>query len=472
MLSATALDPATLRSLARGTSHDETLPNAEQMAAVERAHVSAVRAGEAGRVYGLTTGVGALKDVPVGEVGDQDGERSLRLWRSHAAGVGPEADDDVARATMLVRLQQLLRGGAGVSPGLVRGLAEACGAGVVPRLHTTGAIGTGDLAQLSELGLTLAGELPWKSGERPPARVAATDGLAFVSSNALTVATAALAVADLDDLAEAADRVAALSHLGLLGAMEAYDARALASKHDPWAAGVAERLRHLLGDGPEAARLQDPFALRTVPQVHGTLREALATARSALTAEIGAGSENPLVTDDGVLHHGHFLTQRLATSLDTVRAAAHPFAALSAARTSALMDPRLTGLPPFLAADTAGSSGLMILEYVAADLVTRARRLAAPTTTGAVLSLGLEEHASFSTQGARAARELIGVLVELLGCELVAAVRALRLAPERALDCPARELLERGRAVLPDIADDHVLGPDIRAATALLTRTG
>jgi histidine ammonia-lyase len=302
----------------------------------------------------------------------------------------------------------------------------------------------------------------------PPVRVAATDGLAFVSSNALTVATAALAVADLDDLAEAADRVAALSHLGLLGAMEAYDARALAAKHDPWAAGVAERLRHLLGDGPEPARLQDPFALRTVPQVHGTLREALATARSALTAEIGAGSENPLVTDDAVLHHGHFLTQRLATSLDTVRAAAHPFAALSAARTSALMDPRLTGLPPFLAADTAGSSGLMILEYVAADLVTRARRLAAPTTTGAVLSLGLEEHASFSTQGARAARELTDVLGQLLGCELVAAVRALRLAPERALDCPARELLERGRAVLPDVPDDHVLGPDIRAAMALL----
>ncbi len=132
------------------------------------------------------------------------------------------------------------------------------------------------------------------------------------------------------------------------------------------------------------------------------------------------------------------------------------------------MDPRLTGLPPFLAAGTAGSSGLMILEYVAADLVTSARRLAAPTTTGVVLSLGMEEHASFSTQGARSARELTGVLAQVLGCELVAAVRALRLAPERALDCPARDLLERAGAVLPDVRDDHVLGPEIRSAAALL----
>ena len=463
-----ALDPETLRNLVRRDSHAETLPDADQLAVVERSHRAALRAGEAGTVYGLTTGVGALKDVSVGDVPADDGEPALRLWRSHAAGVGPEADDDVARATMLVRLQQLLRGRSGVSPALVRGLADASEAGAVPRLHTTGAIGTGDIAQLSELGLTLAGELPWRRGERPAVQISRTDGLWFASSNALTVGTAALAVADLDDLAEAADNVAALSHLALLGSMEAYDARALAGKDDPWAAEVAGQLRRLLGDGPEAARLQDPFALRTIPQVHGTLREALANARSIVTAEIGAGSENPLVTDDGVLHHGHFLTQRLASAVDTVRNAAHPFAALSAARTSALMDPRLTGLPPFLAAGTAGSSGLMILEYVAADLVASARRLAAPTTSGVVLSLGMEEHASFSTQGARSVRELTGVLAQVLGCELVAAVRALRLAPERALDCPARDLLERAGAVLPDVRDDHVLGPEIRSAAALL----
>lgn len=434
------------------------------------------RARDAGAVYGLTTGVGALRTVDVERSGDAGGAgdpaHALRLWRSHAAGLGPELDDAAARATMLIRLSQLANGGSGVDLGLVTGLADALRSGAVPRLHTYGAIGTGDLPMLAELGLTLAGELPWRSGDAPAVAVSEADALPFISSNAATAAIGSLVHTRSSRLARVAERVAALSHLALRGAGQTYDRRVHAGRNDPAQQAIAARMRGLLGldqGVPAAARLQDPFALRALPQVHGPLVDALDSAESALAAEIDASAENPFAVDGTALHHGQFLSQRIAASFDGVRAAAYPVLSLSAARTSALMNPDLTGLPAFLAAGPAGSSGSMIVEYVAQDVLARARALAAPVTTGgAVVSLGLEEHASFSTQAVWSARALADLAPDLLGCELATAVRALRAAPERLPDCPARDLYESAARVLTDEPADHVLGPELRTASALV----
>ena len=152
-----------------------------------------------------------------------------------------------------------------------------------------------------------------------------------------------------------------------------------------------------------------------------------------------------------------------------MRAAAVPALTLSTARLAALLDPELTGLAPFLADGPAGSSGLMIVEYVAADLLARVRAAATPVTgQRAVLSLGLEEHASHSTQAAWASHDLLGLLPDLLACELVTAVRALRLDPSRVADCPAGALFARADAALPDVRRDHVVGPELETAAALL----
>ena len=469
------LSPAEVAAYARtpGTAGIEVALDAvagDALAAVlqGRDHLAAARAD--GRVYGLTTGVGALRHVTIEAQSTDTDSHALRLWRSHAGGLGPELADDVARGTMLVRLHQLLRGASGADPQLVQALADALVAGAIPRLHLYGGIGTADLTALAELGLALAGELPWRSGTAAPAPVGEGDALPFISSNALTATVGSLAVTDLAALARAGERVAALSHLALRGSLQAYDPRVHAAKDDPHAAAVAERLSALLA-GPvrESARLQDPFGLRAVPQVHGPWEEALATAERALTAEIGAAAENPLAVDGTALHHGQFVTQRLAAGLDAVRLAAVPAATLSTARLAALLDPALTGLPAFLADGPAGSSGLMIVEYVAADLLARVRSTAAPVTGGrSVVSLGLEEHASHSTQAAWASLDLAGLLPDLLACELVAAVRALRLDPDRLVDCPARELFARADAALPDVRQDHVVGPELEAAAALV----
>ena len=236
-----------------------------------RADLDAARAE--GAVYGLTTGVGRAASRPY----RSRGLPTPTAMRSDCgaatpAAFGPEVSDEVARGTMLVRLHQLLRGGSGVDPALVQALAAALVHDAVPRLHTYGGIGTGDLTALSELGLTLAGELPWRRGSSVAAPVADGDALPFASSNALTVAVGSIAVTGLAALARAAEQTAALSHLALRGSLQAYDPRVHAAKDDPYAVAVAARLTSLLTGPPrESARLQDPFGLRTVPQVHGPL---------------------------------------------------------------------------------------------------------------------------------------------------------------------------------------------------------
>lgn len=448
-----------------GSSIDVRL-TADDLERLGAAHGRLTSAVDAGEVYGVTTGVGALRAVSL----DPRGTPSLRLWRSHAAGTGTALSDEEARAAMLVRLHQLLRGGAGVTPDLAAGLARALEAGAVPTLRDHGGLGTGDLTVLAQLGLTLAGELPWRSGSAAVVEPTYTDGLTFLSSNAATVAVASLAVVRLADLLRSAEQVAALSHLALRGSVAAYDGRVHAAKDDPFASAVAVRMRTLL-DGAErgSARLQDPFGLRALPQVQGAAEAAAATAEQVLMSEIGAAAENPLVTSEPgeVLHHGQFMTQRLAGALDALRAALPPVLALSHARLSALLDPRQTGLPAFLADGPPGSSGLMVTEYVAADLLARASTLSSPVTAGrTVVSLGLEEHASHSTWSARLCADLGSLVPSLLACELVAAVRALRLAPDRVLAVPATDLLER--CSWEHVAPDHVFGPELSAAAEVV----
>ena len=428
-------------------------------------------AGRSGAVYGLTTGVGALRNVPTDITPGDGSSQALRLWRSHASGFGETYDDATARAAMAIRLHQITSGRSGVTTGLAASLGAAVASGAVPDLHRFGSIGTGDLVPLAELGLTLVGDRPWRSGTAPVAEVDDGDALPFMSSNALTLATSLLVHRRLARLSESAEKVTALSACALQASLQAYDARVHAGRPDASQQAVARRLMALLEPAPWVpARIQDPFALRTVPQVHAPFLDALSTTELAVQVEVDDSTENPLVTADGTpLHHGGFVTARLSATLDALRQATYPVIALSAARLSALINPSLTGLPAFLASGPPGSSGVMILEYLAQDALARARLMASPVSTGhAVLSLGLEEHASFSTQAAWACEEMVRLAPVVLGCELVAAVRALRTDPGRLPDAPVRDVFETAAAELDDDRRDRPFDDDLAAAVRLV----
>ncbi|GIH92350.1 aromatic amino acid lyase [Planobispora siamensis] len=443
-----------------------------------------------GPLYGRTTGVGANKGVAVESAG-------LDLLRSHAGGAGPRVGRPRARAALVVRLNQLLAGGSGLDPALLAVLAEVINRGLTPPIRTYGALGTGDLTALATTALCLLGEIAWVAPGRafspearrettredasPPAdedtpplpagqdaprpdagqgaprfALAPEDALPFISSGAATLADAALAVHRLRVLLDAAVAVAAHSFRAIEASPEPL---AEAVQRPGNQRAVAARLRELVG--PTAPpRVQDPYGYRTMPQVHAAALDALDRAREAVTAELNASPENPLIAGGRAWHNGAFHSAGVALALDALRAGIVQTASLSAARLATLTDPGHTGLLPFLA-ERPGLSGVMILEYVAHSALADLRHLAAPVTLGtAVLSLGTEDHASFAPQAARAALRAAGPLEAVLACELVAAVRALR---QRGLPCDSP---------LDPAMADRPLDADLGLARSLLPGLG
>ena len=433
-------------------------------------------AGESGQaVYGRTTGVGYNRRV---EVAADDAETGLRLVRSHAAGAGPSLRPETARAMLAVRANQIAAGGSGVDPGVLPVLARCVNLGVYPAAGRFGAIGTGDLTALAAAALCLLGEREWagiagEAASRPPLfAFEPGDLLAFLSSGAATLAEAAIACADLIRLNRAAVVIAALSHLAVRGSAEPYAAAVQHARAHPGQAEVAAALRALLGSDElrPAARVQDPYAFRALPQVHGTATDAVSRAREATERELNAAAENPLVDTAGrrLWHNGNFHSGYLALALDTARAAVFQTAALSAARLAALLDDRVTGLRAFLAGDVAPSSGLMMTEYTAQSALAEIRRLAAPASLGtAVLSLGAEEHAGFATQAAAAAAETVPAYRVVLACELVAAVRALRQQGVRPETAELAGAFDRC-ATLPQAITDRPPDEDLAIAGPLV----
>ncbi|WP_225826326.1 aromatic amino acid lyase [Streptomyces naphthomycinicus] len=480
---------------------------------VRRARETAGQLAATGRWYGRGTGVGAHRSVAVDPADET--AHGLRLLRSHAGGAGPLLPPRQVRAMLAVRANQLLTAGSGIHPSFVTALTDALRLGVHPAVSQYGGVGTGDLTALAQTALTLLGERPWLTtgntvappdtgascpagGGAPPPRtpgaaerpggelpapvvLRAGDALALLSSNALALAQAALAGHETELLLRATHAVAALSLAAVAGSPEAYAAPVHALRPYPGPARAAAEVRRLLGlpghppssrpegPGPAGRRIQDPYGFRAFPQVHGAALDASAALRRIVEVEINCPSENPVLTPDGHLyHHGGFFAAPLALALDGLSLALLKTAQLSAARLSALSRPDLTGLPAFLADGPAGSSGTMILEYTANSALAELRAsAAAPASAGhAVLSHGLEEAAGFAGQAARQTERAGAAYATLLACELVAAVRALRLRPVP----PPVPAFAVAAAALPAALEDRPLTGDVTTAAELLPR--
>ncbi len=473
VLDGATLSCAAVAAVARSSARVAIAPDGLARAAASRR--AALAAMGRGAFYGRTTGVGANGRVPV-EPGNGHG---LRLLRSHAGGAGEPASESVARGTLAVRLNQLAAGGSGADPAWLEAAACALNTDLTPQFPVLGGIGTGDLCGLAATALALIGERPWRTPAGPltrallPSAVADADALAFLSSNAVTLAQAALVHEDLVGLLSAGLQVAALSHLALSGSAQPYEELVQAARPHPGQRAAAQRLRELLG--PDAARpgvrVQDPYGLRALPQVHGPAVEALGHLDRVLCVELNAAAENPLVDAENgrALHNGNFHGAYVTLALDSSRQALYSVAALSLARLAALTEPARTGLRPFLAGGPPGSSGIMILEYTASSALAELRGLAAPVSLGAaVLSHGAEEHAAFSPQAARATSAMVPRLRTVLACELVAAVRGLRQRGTEPAGEQLRAVYGRCHAQLAADDDDRPLDADVAAAEQVI----
>ncbi|MFI1073794.1 aromatic amino acid ammonia-lyase [Streptomyces puniciscabiei] len=461
--------------LADGAAHP--VPGAGAMRRVEHSWNAARRIAATGRVYGRSTGVGANRneDVPT----EAAAGHGLRLLRSHAGAIGEELPARQVRAMLAVRANQLLAGGAGLRPGVVTALCEALDTGAHPVVNEFGSVGTGDIAALAQVGLALAGEHPWRGAGAPaPQPLDNNDALALISSNALTLGQSALALHELRGLIGATQVVGALSLLAVDGSHEAYAAPVHAARPHRGSAEAARRMRELIGAAdrptPPLGRIQDPYGFRCLPQIHGPAHDAADALEQVLTVEINAAAENPLIApeDLAAYHHGGFYQAQLALALDHFRLALMQVARLSTSRLSTLNEPAYTRLRPFLADQEPASSGVMILEYAAGAALGDLRAFSAPASLGhAVLSRGVEEQASFASLAARQTLRACGAYRLVVGCELVAAVRALRqrdLRPDPEL--PAGRAFALAESVLDADPADRPLTDDVTQAAALLDR--
>lgn len=279
------------------------VPGTDAMKRVTESWDAARQIAATGRVYGRSTGVGANRneDVPT----EAAAEHGLRLLRSHAGAIGEELPARQVRATLAVRANQLLAGGAGLRPTVVTALCEALESGAYPVVNEFGSVGTGDIAALAQVGLALAGH-PWRGadgaagGAPEPQLLDNNDALAFISSNALTLGQAALALHELRGLIEATQVVGALSLLAVDGSHEAYAAPVHAARPHRGSVEVARRMRELIGaedrPTPPLGRIQDPYGFRCLPQIHGPAQDAADTLEEVLAIEINAAAENPLIS--------------------------------------------------------------------------------------------------------------------------------------------------------------------------------
>jgi histidine ammonia-lyase len=483
VLDGDTLTPAAVALVARRHARVALAPAARERN--DRAAQAARELIERGApLYGASTGVGALSGRGIAGA-DLEGQ-SLRLLRSHAAGGGRPLRGEIVRAAMVVRANQVGAGGAGIAGALLDALVLALNADLVPVAHELGSLGTGDLPSLAEIALALLGEGDLGRAGAPadgaaalreagigPIRLGARDGLAFMSSNAVTAGRAALLAFDAASLLDAWLAVAALSFEAIGADPVVFDGRVHAGRRQPGPAAVAERMRALLAgarrDGP--ARLQYPYPFRVQPQVDGATHDALRTLERAVEAEVNLAGENPLIVAAGgvALPNGNFDAASLAAAIDGLRLALAASGALIAARVSALLDPNLSGLPAFLAREPGPDSGAMMLEYTAHDAAAEVRSLAMPVAAQAVsVARGVESHASLAPTAARRAEEALAAMRVLVATELVIAVRAVRLGGAEPSGAGSRELFERAAERLDGDLGDRPLHPDLAAACALI----
>ena len=471
--------------VARDGAPVELAPDAHARMASSRAVVERYLA-EGLPAYGLTTGLGARVVERLSD--DALAEFSLLTVLGRADSVGAPLPTDVVRAAMLVRANGLARAGAGARPEVAELLVALLDRGVHPVVPSVGSIGAGDITLLAHVALVLtgAGEAELKGEVHPgagalaeaglsPLALAPKDGLAVISSNAVSVAQAALALVDARAALTWAQAGAALSFEGFRASLSPLDPRVVDARPAPGQAACASELRRLLAAGSLARdggrRLQDPLSFRCVSQVHGSLLTALALLAAALEPELNGSGDNPLVLEDEIVSTGNFFVPTLALVADAVALALAQVASLSAARVARLLSAPLTDLPQNLAPPGSTGTGMAPLLKITGALVGEIVHAASPVTLASLVHPD-ESVEDAATGAPLAARRLAGMLerVNLLSAlELVVAAQAVDLAEVEQLGEGTRAIHAHVRELAEPLRSDRPLGADVGRVAAGLT---
>jgi histidine ammonia-lyase len=462
---------------------------------------------EAPSVYGVNTGFGALAETRISASDVR--ELQLNLVRSHAVGLGAPLPIAAVRGMLLLRAQVLALGHSGVRLEVLTLLAEMLNRGVHPRIPSQGSVGaSGDLAPLAHLALALVGEgrsavVPASSGyasydaNEPsyvrstlalasvgltPIALEAKEGLALINGTQYMASLGTLALLEAEELCTCADVIGAMSLEALKGTSTPFDARLQAARPHPGQSIVAGNLRRLLAESAiadshrDCEKVQDPYSLRCMPQIHGASRDALAWVRTVLEREINSVTDNPSVflREGGfdLLSGGNFHGQILALALDLAAMAVAELANVSERRVEQLVNPALsTGLTPFLAAGSGLHSGFMIAQVAAASLVSENKVFAHPASVDSIpSSAGREDHVSMGSVSARKLGMVVANVRKGLALELMVAAAGVDQRAPLAPSSGVSAALACVRKSVAPMTGDRILADDVEALEGVLAR--
>ncbi|AIQ11926.1 HAL/PAL/TAL family ammonia-lyase [Paenibacillus durus] len=486
VLDGTGLSVADVDSVARGNREVVIAPSAWER--LEKARQVIFELAEEGLpVYGLNRGVGWNKDKVISPGLYEDYNRSLLL--SHSAGVKPEAPEEVVRAAMLARLNGLLSGATGSQPEIAALYADFLNLGLHPVMPLRGSVGAADITLIAHLGLAMIGEGEVQLGGRrlpakqalaelglAPLRLGPKDGLAIVSSNALSAGNGALALHDLAGLLEVTDTVYALSLEAIRGNVSPLD-EAVHRKR-PFRgqlASAANVCKNLAGSGLWEAynpdSLQDPLSFRDACQIHGAARDALAYTRELLEIHLNSPDDNPcvLAEERRILSCANFDPVVWTLGFEMLGSALHHVSKSSCYRILKLGDPAFTGLSRFLTPDADRSIGFGTVQKTASSLDAEIRHLSNPASADYMSLAGdIEDHGTNAPFVVSKTREIIDRLTYMLAIEAIHAAQAIDLRGGVKLGRGTEAVYRLLRTAVPFLDADRIQTVDIEAAYRLI----
>lgn len=439
-----------------------------------------VRKGEI--VYGVTTGFGKLARV---RIPNQDLRRLQRnLIRSHATGVGPVLSQREARLMLFLRIRSLAQGFSGVRMELVATLIAMLERSVIPVIPEQGSVGaSGDLAPLAHLAMVVQGEgEAFYRGKRMsgakamsaarirPIHLEAKEGIALINGTQLMTAIGACVFSRAKNVSKLADIAGALSLEALKGSEVPFDARIAKIRPHPGHAKTAANLKKCLAGSQvipshvDCEKVQDPYSLRCMPQVHGAVKDALAHVGEVLEREIHAVTDNPLVfaAQNEILSGGNFHGQPVSVALDYLGLSLCTLGSISERRIENMVNPDLSGLPAFLVSHSGLNSGFMIPQVVAASLVSENKIHAHPASVDTIpTSANKEDHVSMGPIAARKARTILENVETILAIELLCAAQGREFDKKFKAGRGAQAAYHAVRKLVPALHEDRFLAPDI-----------
>src|SRR5215467_10312289 len=481
---------ADLRRIYGGPVTVEVDPGA--LRAVGEAHeVTARLAAADAPAYGINTGFGLLAQTRIAPAQRTQLQRNIIL--SHASGVGPPLDDAVVRLTLVLKLASLVQGFSGVSTELVHYLERLINSGLYPVVPSQGSVGaSGFLAPLAHLSLSLVGQgeirrrgetltsaeaLAHEGLTAPP--LGPKEGLALLNGTQVSTALALAGLFELETVFAGAVVSGAMSLDALAGSDAPFDARIHNLRGHDGQARTAQVYRELLEGSAireshrDCPRVQDPYSLRCQPQVMGACLDLITQQAAVLATEANAVTDNPLIFPESgeVLSGGNFHAEPVAFAADILALACAEVGSLSERRLALLIDPKMSGLPAFLAPESGVNSGFMLAQVTAAALVAENRMLCHPASVDSIpTSANQEDHVSMATHGARRLRTMTENALNIVALELLAACQGIDLRAPLKTSPRLAGVHGALRLKVPFATSDRLLALDIEEAASTVRR--